>query len=90
MGTVYDHANRACPVYTELARLLIKTVGVADVLKEDYRRSVNITTEKTMTPEQRSTIAAAPAIEVLRAVHFAWVGQLSLLKTASSLRLLNL
>lgn len=32
------------------------------------RASVNITTEKTMTPEQRSTIAAAPAIEVLRAV----------------------
>jgi hypothetical protein len=32
------------------------------------RASVNITTEKSMTPEQRSTIAAAPAIEVLRAV----------------------
>jgi hypothetical protein len=32
------------------------------------RASVNISAEKTMTPEQRSTIAAAPAVDVLRAV----------------------
>jgi predicted nucleotidyltransferase len=34
---VYYRANRDCPVYEELRGLLLKTVGVADVLREALR-----------------------------------------------------
>ena len=39
---IYYKANRNCPIYDELKRILFKTTGIAQVLKENLGKSGNI------------------------------------------------